>query len=77
LEGLKSIIVFQVSLKGITSVAGGLIAAAAIILMQKSGITIDNLIITVLTVISLLIKKIPTPLIVVATILTGFLIKGT
>lgn len=76
-EGLKSIKGIQVSLKGITSVAGGLIAAAAIILMQKSGITIDNLIITVLTVISLLIKKIPTPLIVVATILTGFLNKGT
>lgn len=73
-ERLKNVKGIQISLKGITSAAGGLIAVAAIILMQKSGLRIDNLMITVLTVVSLLIKKIPTPWIVVTTILTGFLL---
>lgn len=73
-EKLKGIKGIKVSLKGITAVAGGLIAVAALILMQRSGFVIDNLIITVMTVLLLLTKKIPAPIIVLITIGVGFLI---
>ena len=73
-EKLKGIKGIKVSLKGITAVAGGLIAVAALILMQRSGFVIDNLIITIMTVLLLLTKKIPAPLIVLVTIGVGFLI---
>lgn len=73
-EMLKGIRGIKVSLKGITAVAGGLIAVAALILMQRSGFAIDNLLVTLATIILLLTKKIPAPLIVVAVIAIGFLI---
>lgn len=71
-ENLKKIKAIRVSLKGITAVAGGLIAIAALILMQSSGFSIDNLLISALTVIILMSKKIPAPLIVLSTIIIGF-----
>ena len=73
-ENLKRIKGIKVSLKGISSVAGGLITVAAIILMQKSGFALDNILIMLLTVVLLFTKKIPTPLIVVAVIITGFIL---
>ena len=72
-ESLKEIKGIKVSLKGITAVAGGLITVAAIILMQKSGFVIDNIIVMLITVILLNIKKVPAPLIVVATLIAGFI----
>ena len=71
-ENLKKIKGIKISLKGITAVAGGLIAVAAIILMQKSGFSIDNFIVVLTTVILLLTKKVPAPLIVVVAIGAGF-----
>lgn len=73
-EIIREIKGIKVSLKGITAVAGGLIGVSAIILMQKSGFTVDNIIITFFTVIVLLTKKIPAPLIVLSTLIIGFLI---
>lgn len=73
-EIIREIKGIKVSLKGITAVAGGLIGVSAIILMQKSGFKVDNIIITFLTVIVLLTKKIPAPLIVLSTLIIGFLI---
>lgn len=70
-EKLKSIKGIKISLKGINAVAGGLIAIASIILMQKSGFTPINLIVTLLTVGLLATKKIPAPLLVLASILLG------
>ena len=58
-ENLKKIKGIKVSLKGINAVAGGLIAIAAIILMQKSGFGIDNIIVTILTIVLLTTKKNP------------------
>jgi chromate transporter len=72
-ESLKKIKGIKVSLKGITAVAGGLIAVAAIILMQKSGFVYDNIIVMIITVALLLTKKIPAPLIVVAVLAAGFI----
>lgn len=73
-ENLKRIRGIKVSLKGITAVAGGLITVAAVILMQKSGFMIDNVGITLITVVLLLTKKVPAPLIVLIVLVAGFLI---
>lgn len=73
-ERIREIKGINISLKGITAVAAGLISVSSIILMQKSGFTIDNLLITFLTVIVLLTKKIPAPLIVLATLIIGFIL---
>ena len=70
-EKLKCIKGIKISLKGINAVAGGLIAVASIILMQKSGFTPINLIVTVVTVGLLATKKIPAPLLVLASLLLG------
>ena len=71
---LKQIKGINVSLKGIKAVAGGLIAVSAIIIMQRSGFTLENIIVTVVTIGLLLTKKVPAPLIVVLALLAGFLI---
>lgn len=73
-ENLKKIKGIKVSLKGINAVAGGLIAVAAVILMQKSGLVIDNIIVTLITMGLLISKKIPAPIIVVLSIVAGFII---
>lgn len=72
-ERIKEIQGIKISLQGITAVAGGLIAVAAVILMEKSGFSLDNILITLSTVLILLTKRIPAPLIVLATLLIGFL----
>jgi len=72
-ERLKDIKGIKISLKGIIAVAGGLIAVAGIILMQKSGIALDNLLVMGSTVALLSTKKVPAPLIVVAVIAAGFI----
>lgn len=74
-ENLKKIKAIKISLKGINAVAGGLIAIAAVIVMQKSGFHIDNILVTVITIALLLTKKIPAPLIVVLALIAGFLIN--
>ncbi|NLM05428.1 MAG: chromate efflux transporter [Tissierellia bacterium] len=73
-ENLKKIHGIKVSLSGITAVASGLITSAAIVLMQKNGFTIDNIIVILITVLLLLSKKLPAPLIVLAVIIAGFLL---
>ncbi len=73
-EKIKQIKGIKISLKGISAVAGGLITVSGIILMQKSGIQIDNIIVTCLTTTLLLFKKIPAPIIVIGVLLVGFLL---
>lgn len=70
-EELKQMKAVKVSLKGINAVAGGLITSAAILLLQKSGIATENLVVVVLTVVLLATKKIPAPLIVLAVLAAG------
>lgn len=70
---LKQIRAVRISLRGINAVAGGLIAIAAVILMQASGLKLDNLVATVLTVALLASRKVPAPLIVAAALAAGFL----
>lgn len=73
-ENLKKVKGIKISLKGITAVAGGLITVAAIILMQKSGFMIDNIFVMLVTTGLLLTKKIPAPLIVLVTLVAGFIL---
>ena len=73
-EDLKQIKGIRISLTGITAVASGLIAASAVILMQKNGFSLDNIIVVAATVLLLLTKKIPAPLIVVLSIAAGFIL---
>lgn len=73
-ENLKTIKGIKVSLKGITAVAAGLIATAGVILLQNTGFDLLNIVIIAITIILLLTKKIPAPLIVLSMILLGVLI---
>ncbi len=73
-ESLKKIKGIKISLKGITAVAGGLISVSAIILMQKSGFVIDNILVMLLTVVLLITKKVPAPLVVILALGLGFII---
>lgn len=54
--------------------AVGLIIASAVGMMQKSGFDWINIVVTLVTLLLLSIKKIPAPLIVVLTLLAGYLI---
>jgi chromate transporter len=73
-ERLKSIKGIKVSLSGVTAVAGGLIAVAAIRLMQSTEFTLDNIIVLGVTILLLLTKKVPAPLIVFSAIVLGFIL---
>lgn len=73
-ENLKKIRGIKVSLRGINAVAGGLIAVAAVVLMQRSGFVLENMIVTLSTMILLVTKKIPAPFIVVLVLVAGFII---
>lgn len=72
-EDLKKIKGIKVSLSGITAVAGGLIFTSAIILMRSSGFEFENFVVMGLTVLLLITKKIPAPLIVMGVLILGFL----
>ncbi len=70
-ERLKGVRAIKISLAGINAVAGGLIAIAAVILIQASGLHWDNLLVVAVTALLLLSKRVPAPLLVVAAIALG------
>ena len=73
-ENLKKIKGVKIYLVGINAVAGGLISVSAVIMMQKSGFTPQNLLVTLLTVVLLLSKKVASPLIVLLSIALGVIL---
>ena len=73
-ENLKKIKGIKISLKGINAVAGGLITVSAVILMQKSGFHLENILVMIGTILALLTKKIPAPLLVVAALALGYML---
>ncbi len=73
-ENLKKIRGIKISLRGITAVAGGLITASAVILMQRSGFILENVVVVIATVLLLLSQKVPAPLIVLLILVFGFVI---
>lgn len=72
-EDLKGIRGIKISLSGVSAAAAGMIAAAALRLLVQSGIHIETLIVVLITTILLWTKKVPAPLIVVLTLVVGFL----
>ena len=73
-EKLRQIKGIKVALGGITAVAGGLIASAAVVLMQRSGFQPDNFLILIITALLLLSQKIPAPLIVLMVLGAGVIL---
>lgn len=73
-ESIKQMKGIRIALSGTVSVAGGLITIAAVKLMQESGLSLDHIIVFVVTTIILLTKKVPAPLIVLLAILLGIII---
>ena len=73
-DRLRSLRGIKIALRGINAVAGGMIAAAALVLMQKSGFTIENIIVTTVTALLLLTRKVPAPILVILAIAAGFLV---
>lgn len=73
-ETLKQVRAIRISLRGIGAVAGGLIAIAAVTLTQASGFAPENLVATGLSVLLLVSRKIPAPLIVLAALGAGIVI---
>ncbi len=73
-EQLKRIKAIQISLRGINAVAGGLIAVAGVILMQSSGLTFENILVTGAASATLFFKILPAPLLVLITLVAGFLV---
>lgn len=72
-EKLKGIKGIKVSLKGINAVAGGLIFASAFTLIQRNGLALDNVLVSVGTVALLATKKIPAPIVVIMALILGLL----
>jgi chromate transporter len=73
-ERLRQIRGIKIALKGINAVAGGMIAVAAVIVMQKSGFQLDNLIVSAVTIALLVTRKVPAPVIVLLALVAGFLV---
>lgn len=73
-DRLRSLRGIKIALRGINAVAGGMIAAAALVLMQKSGFTVENIIVTAVTALLLLTRKVPAPILVILAIAAGFLV---
>jgi chromate transporter len=72
-ENLKKIKGIKISLKGVNAIAGGMIASSALILIEKSGITPVNLLVTFITALLLFKTRIPAPFIVLFCIILGFI----
>ena len=72
-EQLRQIRAIKIALKGINAVAGGMITAAAIILIQANGFAPTSLLATGLTLALLATRKIPAPLLVAIALIAGAL----
>ena len=72
-EEIKKIKGIKLSIKGISAVAAGVILTSGIVLLQKNGLSIDNIVILLITVVLLLSKKIPAPIIVLLVLILGFM----
>lgn len=71
---LKKIRAVQISIKGINAVAGGLISISAVLLLIATGISVENIAITVVTAGLLYFTKIPAPILVALAIAGGMLL---
>lgn len=72
-ESLKTIKGIQISLLGINAAAGGMVAGMSLVLLQMNGFTVSNITVTIFAAALVLWGKIPTPIIVLATLAAGIL----
>jgi chromate transporter len=74
-ESMKKYRAVRASLEGITAASAGLVAASAIILFQPLENTVLNFGVTIATFCLLVFTKIPSPLLILAGIILGFVLK--
>jgi len=72
-EELKQIRAVRISLSGINAVAAGMITAAALVLLQASGLRADMLLATAITAALLFTRRIPAPFLVLAALAAGII----
>lgn len=72
-EKIRQIRAIKISLKGVNAVAGGMIVAAGIILIQANGFAPTTLLATAATLALLATRKVPAPLLVALALLAGAL----
>lgn len=73
-ENLKKIKGIRIAMTGVGAIAGGLILSAGVTLFNDSGFTLINTFVIVVTILILLTKKIPAPLIVLLAIIFGLIL---
>lgn len=73
-ESLKQVKGIRISLLGINAVAAGMVAGMSLVLLQMNGFTVPNISFTIVVAALVLWGKIPTPIIVLATLATGILL---
>lgn len=73
-EQLRTIKGIKVALGGIGVVAAGLITSAGLVLLRDHGLNVETIVAIVITILALLSKKIPAPLLVFLALLAGWLI---
>ena len=71
-ESLKQMKGIRISMLGISAVAGGLVAGMCLVLLQLNGWTVWNLGATAIAALLVLWGRIPTPIIVAATLALGY-----
>ncbi len=72
-DGIKKIKGIQISLLGINAVAGGMVAGMALVLLQMNGLSVPNILVSLIAAILVLWGKIPTPIIVLVSLAGGIL----
>ena len=73
-DEVRKIRAIRIALRGINAVAGGMIAVAAVILLQATGFELQYLVMTGITLLILATRKIPAPVVVVIALAAGFLV---
>jgi len=72
-ETLKKMKGIRISLMGVSAVAGGMVAGMAFLLLRMNGFSTLNILITIMAAILVFWGKIPTPIIILATLVAGLL----
>lgn len=75
-EGLKKYRAVRASLEGITAASAGMVATAAIIMFQPLENSLTNFSFTIVTFLLLTFTRVPSPIIILAGLLFGFILKG-
>lgn len=70
-ERVREIPAIKVALVGVNAIAGGMIVSAAFILLNATGISLPNMGVVMVTVLLLLSRRVPAPVLVLVAIVAG------